>query len=248
MCLRRPLTTPQPRAGAWHESRRSKELSKAARAPSLTPDAPQRKSRPAGRTGPSDAAARAQLDLRKRKRARPAQNRSRADPPRKSSPGQDGQAARLLLLRHGRGPLLLWPGPPHEAPPHQDGPPSYSVHWFISQIRRLPAPSSGTSRNDALPLRRLRQVPLQSEPGIHEALPPADGAVQRRRVHGLPRACAASRSVVVFSLHSNDSCPSHDAGGGLFFEFERDITHRSTRGSSNFNKLQVERRSTVRSS
>ena len=31
---------------------------------------------------------------------------------------------------------------------------------------------------------------------------------------------SASRRVVVFSLHSNDSCPSHDDVGGFFFEFE----------------------------
>ena len=31
---------------------------------------------------------------------------------------------------------------------------------------------------------------------------------------------SASRRVVVFSLHSNDSCPSHEVVGGLFFEFE----------------------------
>ena len=31
---------------------------------------------------------------------------------------------------------------------------------------------------------------------------------------------SASRRVVVSSLHSNDSCPSHDAGGVLFFDFE----------------------------
>ena len=33
-------------------------------------------------------------------------------------------------------------------------------------------------------------------------------------------AISASRRVVVFSLHPNDSCPSHDDVGGLFFEFE----------------------------
>jgi hypothetical protein len=31
---------------------------------------------------------------------------------------------------------------------------------------------------------------------------------------------SASRRVVVVSLHPNDSCPSHDDVGGLFFEFE----------------------------
>ena len=31
---------------------------------------------------------------------------------------------------------------------------------------------------------------------------------------------SASRRVVVSSLHSNDSCPSHDAGGVLFLDFE----------------------------
>ena len=31
---------------------------------------------------------------------------------------------------------------------------------------------------------------------------------------------SASRHVVVFSLHSYDSCPSDEAEGGLFFEFE----------------------------
>ena len=33
-------------------------------------------------------------------------------------------------------------------------------------------------------------------------------------------AISASRRVVVFSRHSNDSCPSHDDVGGLFFDFE----------------------------
>jgi len=33
---------------------------------------------------------------------------------------------------------------------------------------------------------------------------------------------SASRRVVVFSLHSNDSCPSDEAVGRFFFEVERD--------------------------
>ena len=39
-------------------------------------------------------------------------------------------------------------------------------------------------------------------------------------------AIAASRRVEAPSLHSNDSCPSDEAGGGLFFEFERVSDHR----------------------
>ena len=46
---------------------------------------------------------------------------------------------------------------------------------------------------------------------------------------------SASRRVVVFSLHSNDSCPSHDDVGGLFFEFEAirtDLTEMLRAGTS----------------
>ena len=111
------------KAGAQKSSPRPRE-------PLADPDAPQRKSRPAGRAGPSEATARAPVtDLNARAR--------RAHLPklrRKVFTGRgrkDGQAARFLLLRHGRGPFLLWPGPPHEAPPHQDGPPFDFVHWFV---------------------------------------------------------------------------------------------------------------------
>jgi magnesium-transporting ATPase (P-type) len=37
---------------------------------------------------------------------------------------------------------------------------------------------------------------------------------------GVNDAPVRSRRVAVVSLHSNDSCPSHDAGGGFLFEFE----------------------------
>ena len=47
---------------------------------------------------------------------------------------------------------------------------------------------------------------------------------------------SASRRVEAPSLHSYDSCPSHDDVGGFFFEFERDITHRCTKVYLNFNK------------
>jgi len=40
-------------------------------------------------------------------------------------------------------------------------------------------------------------------------------------------AISASRRVVVVSLHPNDSCPSHDDVGGLFFEFEAVRTESS---------------------
>ena len=52
---------------------------------------------------------------------------------------------------------------------------------------------------------------------------------------------SASRRVVVFSLPWMDSWPSHDDVGGFFLDVEA-IPRRSTRGSLNFNKLQVERR------
>jgi hypothetical protein len=47
----------------------------------------------------------------------------------------------------------------------------------------------------------------------------ADGGMMYSSVSKLG-AISASRRVVVFSLHSNDSWPSHEAGGGFFVEFE----------------------------
>ena len=38
--------------------------------------------------------------------------------------------------------------------------------------------------------------------------------------HGRAGAISASRGAAVPSLHSNDSCPSHDGVGGLFFDFD----------------------------
>ena len=118
MCLRRPLTTPQRRAAAWHESRRSKELSRAAESPSLTPDAPQRKSRPAGHAGPPEDAARAPVNLQNRKRARAAQNRSRADPPRKSlHPGKMVKQRVSYFYDTDVGHFYYGPG--HPMKPHR---------------------------------------------------------------------------------------------------------------------------------
>ena len=43
---------------------------------------------------------------------------------------------------------------------------------------------------------------------------------------------SASRRVEVPSLHSNDSCPSHNEVGGFFFEVERDSIYIITQATT----------------
>ena len=95
----------------------------------------------------------------------------------KASEAAASGSCRLRLAVTRRGPLLLWPGPPHEAPPHQDGPPPISGHFFVlggHENTGLIAPLERARCRT----RRLRQVPSQSEPRKHEAFLQQNGPIQ----------------------------------------------------------------------
>ena len=60
-------------------------------------------------------------------------------------------------------------------------------------------------------------------------------------------AASASRCVETPSLHSNDSCPSHDEVGGFFFEFEAVRTKSSDRDAPRRRTSSASRAATSRS-
>ncbi len=100
---------------------------------------------------------------------------------------------------------------------------SYSLTTFSRSGKLLQIEYALTAVGEgktSIGIKAKNGVVLITDKKIQNKLVDVQQVTKLEKVSPSVGAISASRRVVVFSLHSNDSCPSHEVVGGLFFEFE----------------------------